>query len=334
MEVTGKVLREVEFRDRLRGYDTDEVDEFLEKVAVGVDALNARIEELETRLAAQPAPAPAPVAAPVAPAMPAMDDDAIRRTLVLAQRTADLAVSEAREEAARLIEDAKSEAEALVARAEEAARRLRAEAEEEVQARVARLGEERERLERDVRTLARMVEDERARLTDSLTAALRFVRDSLSVGDEAAARAEQHAATPAPPTPPPSSAVPPEPGRSHVARPEEPAGDAAVERGAPVVAEPPPPPVQPELPQIPNVEAEIDEDAASAAWEPRAEPGRGHVGRPRPMSAPSESADGDAEEALWERWAAGRDLGVVPGPADFSRRPTNARAERDRGWSA
>ncbi len=39
MDITGKVLREVEFRDRLRGYDTDEVDEFLEEVAVAVDEL-------------------------------------------------------------------------------------------------------------------------------------------------------------------------------------------------------------------------------------------------------------------------------------------------------
>src|SRR5258707_1112581 len=39
MEISAKVLREVEFRDRLRGYDTDEVDEFLEEVAVAVEEL-------------------------------------------------------------------------------------------------------------------------------------------------------------------------------------------------------------------------------------------------------------------------------------------------------
>ena len=190
MEVTGKVLREVEFRDRLRGYDTDEVDEFLEKVAVGVDALNARIEELEVRLAAKPKEAPEPLAA-VAPAPVTMDDDAIRRTLVLAQRTADLAVSEARDEASRLVEEAKAEADGLVARADEAAQRLRAEVDAEVQERLTRLGEERERLERDVRALARVVAEERERLTESLTSALRFVRDTLSIGDEAAARADE-----------------------------------------------------------------------------------------------------------------------------------------------
>jgi DivIVA domain-containing protein len=344
MEVTGKVLREVEFRDRLRGYDTDEVDEFLEKVAVGVDALNARIEELETRLASQPKPAE-PAIAP-APAMPSMDDDAIRRTLVLAQRTADLAVGEAREEAARLVEEAKTEAETLVARAEEAARRLRAEAEEEMQARVARLGEERERLDREVRSLTRMVEGERERLTESLSAALRYVRETLAVGDEAAARASAEGET-TPPRDGPSGAGEPLSRRSARAG-EPPGGDrpAASDDGTSppttaVPASPPPPPPKAAIqPELPDVEAEIHEDAATAAWSPKAEPGAGHVGRPRPMTAaePAEPAEpageGEAEEALWERWAAGRDLGVVPGPADFSRRPSGTRAEHDRGWSA
>ena len=49
MEISGKVLREVEFRDRLRGYDTDEVDEFLEKVAVAVDEMRAQLADLAER---------------------------------------------------------------------------------------------------------------------------------------------------------------------------------------------------------------------------------------------------------------------------------------------
>ncbi|MDA8035170.1 MAG: DivIVA domain-containing protein [Actinomycetota bacterium] len=335
MEVTGKVLREVEFRDRLRGYDTDEVDEFLEKVAVGVDALNARIEELEVRLAAKPKEAPEPLAAVApAPAPVTMDDDAIRRTLVLAQRTADLAVSEARDEASRLVEEAKAEADGLVARADEAAQRLRAEVDAEVQERLTRLGEERERLERDVRALARVVAEERERLTESLTSALRFVRDTLSIGDEAAARTDEPSSGGAAPVAPRWSASGEATGRP-AGRAEESGAGATVEvPGAPVVAQAP-------APELPDVEAEIDEDAASAAWSPRTEHGRGHVGRPRPMSTTSgehrdagEDEAGEGEEALWERWAAGRDLGVVPGPGDFGRRAANGRPERDRGWSA
>ena len=46
MDLSAKVLREVEFRDRLRGYDTDEVDEFLEKVAVAVDEMQEKMRQL------------------------------------------------------------------------------------------------------------------------------------------------------------------------------------------------------------------------------------------------------------------------------------------------
>ena len=51
MEISGRILREVEFRDRLRGYDTDEVDEFLEKVAVAVDELVAELGAARDKLA-------------------------------------------------------------------------------------------------------------------------------------------------------------------------------------------------------------------------------------------------------------------------------------------
>lgn len=344
MEVTGKVLREVEFRDRLRGYDTDEVDEFLEKVAVGVDALTARLEELDAQLAAQ-ARQPQPQAPP--PPASSADDDTIRRTLVLAQRTADLAISEARDEATRLLGEAREEAEALVGRAEENARRMRAEAEQELNARVARLGDERERLEREIRSLARIVEDERTRLTDSLSSALRFVQDTLNVSEEASRSVEASEAPrpapeggsslfdapvpPVPPVPPATTPTPasaahdgaqagdPPPARAE--RSERDGRDGRVDAG-------------PEM-RIPDVEREVDEDAASAAWNPRSEPGRGHVGTPRRMGPPEgPSGEGEAEEALWERWAAGRDLGVVPGPADFDRRAASPRGERDRGWSA
>ncbi|MGH9065883.1 MAG: DivIVA domain-containing protein, partial [Acidimicrobiales bacterium] len=35
MEVASRTLREVEFRQQLRGYHQDDVDEFLERVAAG-----------------------------------------------------------------------------------------------------------------------------------------------------------------------------------------------------------------------------------------------------------------------------------------------------------
>jgi DivIVA domain-containing protein len=49
MDISAKTLREVEFGGQLRGYDTDEVDEFLENVALAVDELHRRIAELAER---------------------------------------------------------------------------------------------------------------------------------------------------------------------------------------------------------------------------------------------------------------------------------------------
>ena len=225
MEISGKILREVEFRDRLRGYDTDEVDEFLEKVAVAVDELRAQLEAAPAAGATRPsggAPEPRP------DGYDRPDDDALRRTLVLAQRTADLAISEAREEADRILAEARAQSEAVVAQAEEAARRLRADAEEDLHARVARLSEQRDRLERDVQALARLVEGERERLAAGLGAALRFLEEHVALSDEASAAASASlGARPVPVEPAPSPAF--EVGRDVEAEIDE---DAQLARGA------------------------------------------------------------------------------------------------------
>ncbi|HUY07517.1 MAG TPA: DivIVA domain-containing protein [Acidimicrobiales bacterium] len=192
MEITGKVLREVEFRDRLRGYDTDEVDEFLEEVAVAVDELHQQLAQRATRVA------PAEVVRESQPgAEQGFDDDAIRRTLILAQRTADLAIKEANEEAASILESARREAHDLVAQANESARRLRQEADEDFSARVNLQLAQREQLENDVRVLGTLVSEERGRLAESLQTVLHYVVDNLFVSEEVT----KHAST-SPPVPP------------------------------------------------------------------------------------------------------------------------------------
>src|SRR5947209_3282947 len=124
MDLTPATLREVEFREKLRGYHPDDVDDFLEQVALAVEALLARLHAFETeggaapRAEAPPAPveqytAPVPVVAPFAtPATvpESVNDDTLRRTLILAQRTADLAVAEAEDAAREILEHAQSEA--------------------------------------------------------------------------------------------------------------------------------------------------------------------------------------------------------------------------------
>ncbi len=304
MDISGKILREVEFRDRLRGYDTDEVDEFLEKVAIAVDEMQAELARLSAR---------APVAQP-AESAPVFDDDSIRRTLVLAQRTADLAVSEAREEADRILEAARAQAEAVVSQAHEAVGRLRDDAEQEVHERVGRLEADRERLEREAGALAALLDGERARLTESLGAALRFVEESFGVpGELARAAGARRQVEPASATGPVELVPGAGAGASGTsAREDEPRRDGGG-GDAPVHA----PVATPPAYELPDVEAEIDADAALAIRPAElTEPAR-HTGGPSPVDwSPPPSMSSvpalDADEALWARWAAG---GSIDSPA-------------------
>jgi DivIVA domain-containing protein len=45
MEITPQVLEDVKFTTRARGYDRDEVDEFLERVGAGVAQVQSRLRE-------------------------------------------------------------------------------------------------------------------------------------------------------------------------------------------------------------------------------------------------------------------------------------------------
>lgn len=109
MELTVEVLREAEFREGWRGYNPVDVDEFIDRVSVGVQelhdrihALTVRAERAESRLGGE-------------------NDETVKRTLVLAQRAADLVVSEAKSVAERIVQDAHREAERTVADANAAA---------------------------------------------------------------------------------------------------------------------------------------------------------------------------------------------------------------------
>ena len=109
-ELTAQVIREAQFREGWRGYSQAEVDDFLEQVAAGVDALHARNREL--------------VGATVARPVVAAADDSVRRTLVLAQRAADLVVSEAKSVADKLVGDATEKSKTLVSEAKSVADKL------------------------------------------------------------------------------------------------------------------------------------------------------------------------------------------------------------------
>ncbi|MGB8650017.1 MAG: DivIVA domain-containing protein, partial [Mycobacteriales bacterium] len=117
------------FSKQMRGYSMDEVDAFLDEVEAELTRLLTENAQLAQRAAGAPAaapvaaPAPVPAAAAAAPEVPAAPapvvagepQEAALRTLLMAQRTADQAVAEARAEADKML----SEAQAKSARVEQ-----------------------------------------------------------------------------------------------------------------------------------------------------------------------------------------------------------------------
>lgn len=311
MELTLKrMLEDAEFKKyRGKGYDPTEVDDFLDRAAAmagkvevqltqaleqarsaGGSASPADVDaEVERRVAARIAELPPP-----APAGPNEDEIAeeARRTLALAQRTADAAVREAREDAEKILAAAHEQAQTTVADADARASELRAEADayaaatrSEVDAEAARERREarqrlageigeleglRETLRSDVGILERHVEDQRSQLGSTL-AELQQILDDPS-GFRMA--------------PVPALADPELPDFSDLAEPEAApvpeattAEPAPVDEGptgpaeVPVAAEPADaPPVAEPVEHAAEAEAEASEPAAAAEPAPIATP--------------------------------------------------------------
>lgn len=132
------------FSTALRGYDLDEVDDFLDEIVATIRELTEQLDEARRASAEGPAaaiPSPpavepvrieAPDEAPVEPPRPDtaesdIDESAIGRALVAAQAAADRLLEEAQSEAAKIVEGAQSEAETWTEQRE--AKRREAEAE-------------------------------------------------------------------------------------------------------------------------------------------------------------------------------------------------------------
>ena len=194
MDLSPAQISETSFRTIRKGYDPGEVDAFLADVATALEearqqatameararAAVARLQEVtaaaadaepDTSLTTTESADPAPDAVQI----PVAEAETISRTLLLAQRTADATIAEARAEADRIVQQATSEAEATIdstrelsaqmlddarAKARETTAAERQAAENEVQALVAR----REFLVGDVDQLERFLIDQRDRL--------------------------------------------------------------------------------------------------------------------------------------------------------------------------
>jgi cell division initiation protein len=182
VEISSKEVREVEFRERMRGYHQDDVDEFLEQVARGIEVLEAKVLEAEQRASELASRRSSVQVQPVPPpqsAAPFATDDTIQRTLLLAQRTADQLLADAkadaeellqsaRERSGQVIEDARARANALV---EEKARLVASE--------VDALEARRADLLRELAHISEVVSSSRNSLKDSLTELIRSIETAV-----------------------------------------------------------------------------------------------------------------------------------------------------------
>ena len=180
-----------------RGYDEDEVDEFLDLVETELSRLIEENNDLKAQPAAgrstgpQPRPAAQPRRPPPTPGRPAMRPPLLRpppppprnegdqvkavRMLALAQETADRHVAEAKSEADRVLAGARSEAQRLVADARSKADGL--------------TGESRTRaesIERDARNKAAALTDEAERRHQEVMGSLSTQKGDAGEGGRAA----------------------------------------------------------------------------------------------------------------------------------------------------
>ena len=181
-------LRTVEFRQTLRGYHIDDVDEYLERVAVEVEALQEQLRQAGERMRqatdriAQLEQQPRPQQQLQQQPATAATEESLQRTLMLAQKFVDQTQAEAEAQARALVEEAQQRATATVAEAEERANALAQESEHRVREEVTRLETLRTKLAGDVEAITRHLETERARLRGVLGEMVHWIDENIQPG--------------------------------------------------------------------------------------------------------------------------------------------------------
>lgn len=187
--MTPQSVRSAQFKSARKGLDPDEVRAFLDQVAGALEKAQNHSTAMEARARAavhrlQEVTEAKDVAAEGASATVTTDEpsseqaDAITKTLLLAQRTADTTVAEAREEAERMLAEARDEAERAVSSSEETAAKLLEEARVEARAvgaeerqalesAVSAMMARRDFLESDVDHLEKFLDAQRERLREA-----------------------------------------------------------------------------------------------------------------------------------------------------------------------
>jgi DivIVA domain-containing protein len=201
----------VAFKIGVRGYNVDEVDDFLERLSVEVHQLKElvqqqrqqlrqageRISQLDVRPSAESplAPAPAPAPAAVARHITVSGAEQVTAMIAMAQQFIEKAQQEA-----------ETKAREMTAGAQERAREIVAEARSRAEDEVNRLNGLKQRLSEDVETLTRQLDTERKRLGSALAEFSRWIDSSLQVGGARAPSSAAPEPAPRPIKPPPAPA--------------------------------------------------------------------------------------------------------------------------------
>ncbi|MEJ7584833.1 MAG: DivIVA domain-containing protein [Acidimicrobiales bacterium] len=178
------LIEEPEFEEVRRGYDRNQVNSFLERIDDAVAELQRQLTQVAERARA----AEAELVARHEGAESAGTEQ-INRTLVLAQRTADAAIAEARELADQSLTEARTEAEQERSQAREEAAQHLGQAREEAEQHVGRARAEGDRMALEAEAHARNQRDESdrrlnaakgeaARITEEAETEVRLRRDS------------------------------------------------------------------------------------------------------------------------------------------------------------
>ncbi|MDA8373237.1 MAG: DivIVA domain-containing protein [Actinomycetota bacterium] len=190
MDFGARAIREAQFREKMRGYNPEDVDTFLEQVAKGVEILEDRNRKLGDRVtklendlneALEAGPVREPAPAPAAPAQANVEaSQELLEIFQMAKRTADEVVAKAKSEADALLSDAKRNAADLerTARAEVAAMR---EAEtERLAGEVREFEAKRDALLDELHRLADLASGARAKVRNALAEAMASMEASFS----------------------------------------------------------------------------------------------------------------------------------------------------------
>lgn len=191
MDLSAEDILERDFRSRRRGYDSDEVDEFLELVARHVHELEEEVEE-SRRLLERPIELGGHQLASIFNRAQEITDDLMEQ----ARTSRDHAQKEADELAAKILGEARSEAEALRSRAREETTSQREDAEAYASQLRAEVEKERSEADRYAQQVRSDAEEEAERIRSEVRKEAETVRSdaeerALHLREQAETRAQE-----------------------------------------------------------------------------------------------------------------------------------------------